>query len=822
MLIHLPSSGAAQSIVYLDLGADLNVISNRIVEDLGLTKDEYKGVAPRSRGRIREPEWQVTLDWQCGEFYRKHTSTFAVLATEYSEEFNIILGRKTIKEASLNDKVFLELAGLQENIAIIKPSTAHDEDSEDGIESLPSLTSGITPSSSASQDELQRSAADVFSDFLLEDGSLIPVFRQAMEKVDATRLERNFARLLGTFALELRADAENAVEFSAVQFIRARAKHIAKCVGFRLDPAREAASQEWRKLLETTVDRAEILESYLQGLDTKQVEKLSDHPSDTSNADSDESGSHFQADLSNQNLQHVKNFILKSTAFKDLCKRFHDFVHQGKANISVPNTGLAVNRTADLPAEKMAADVRISSSSESESVSSSDVSSGDVNDQSHGVLFRGTYILRHILFCIELTSQFLGISRPPISEGYRRVEWTCLCGSRLYDDFKDVVVGGLDGLQSFLNDHDSPRHQSDGLSDGRDQLKEVAFQAALSKPSTHLSVTEPNNADPSMREGNQAQGLRRRRPNGSEISHTHNNGSSTWVLPIYERGRHRTVVRHIPVQADTSDELLLTTLKGQYLATSSRFRRFLTMRAVKKISYVKFVHVPREPDIHKYDDWPSSKYSPPWIYKGIHTKKKRFPLVGHNFLLHLWHNPSHSDPETYRPKLRDRITTGLHRLSRIRSFIQSCVSTVKLAHKKRTDATTQDAGRTEDSQDMELGATHSSATTDIHASTTHEDFGPHWCYVTLRTPKKMGDQLKADDEDPPEAWGLYFEEGFQVHHAFFIVLVLYIIASLGFAIYWCEQYGLVGPSTGSGAFAVASWMVGLASLVVTIWFKWAD
>ena len=113
---------------------------------------------------------------------------------------------------------------------------------------------------------------------------------------------------------------------------------------------------------------------------------------------------------------------------------------------------------------------------------------------------------------------------------------------------------------------------------------------------------------------------------------------------------------------ETSDEELFTMVKAQYFKETSRVRRFLALRGIKKISYVKFVHAPREPDIHKYDDWPLQKHSPPWIYKGCPAKKKHIPLVGHTYLLHLWQNPSHSDAETYRSQRAQSLSFKLPKL----------------------------------------------------------------------------------------------------------------------------------------------------------------
>jgi hypothetical protein len=95
-------------------------------------------------------------------------------------------------------------------------------------------------------------------------------------------------------------------------------------------------------------------------------------------------------------------------------------------------------------------------------------------------------------------------------------------------------------------------------------------------------------------------------------------------------------------------------------------------------------------------------------------------------------------------------------------------------------------------------------------------------YVFLRTPKKLGDKLQPDGEEPPEGWGIYLEESFRVHHLLVLVLLVYGMASLAFGAYWYRKYGMVGPQSGLGSFVVSSWMISLATLFWSVWFKWAD
>ena len=209
------------------------------------------------------------------------------------------------------------------------------------------------------------------------------------------------------------------------------------------------------------------------------------------------------------------------------------------------------------------------------------------------------------------------------------------------------------------------------------------------------------------------------------------------------------------------------------------------------------------------------------------AKKKHIPLVGHTYLMHLWQNPTHTDEQTYQAR-NSSVAQKILKFTRL--YVRYTSLGALIPTKQTTHSQSQ--------HDLELACTNNPHIHENRLSTTHE---PHLSssvppdasqssikldfrssYVFLRTPKKIGEQLLSDDENPPEAWGLYFEEGFRVHHAFIVILFFYCLASLAFGIYWCVEYGLVGPHSGAGAFGVSSWMIGLISLVTTVWFKWAD
>ena len=145
-------------------------------------------------------------------------------------------------------------------------SDSVDDDGEadvSDIMSVPSLYSGSSLSSAGSIEELDVAAED-FASLLLKDEIMKPFYSKALEKVKTDRFERNFARLLNVFAVDLRTEANTVLELAAVQFVRIRAKHVASCMGKQLDPFREEAVQTMHKRILEPSEREEIVETYLQ------------------------------------------------------------------------------------------------------------------------------------------------------------------------------------------------------------------------------------------------------------------------------------------------------------------------------------------------------------------------------------------------------------------------------------------------------------------------------------------------------------------------------------------------------------------------------
>ncbi|KAL8664206.1 MAG: hypothetical protein Q9202_003284 [Teloschistes flavicans] len=690
-------------------------------------------------------------------------------------------------------------------------------------ESLPSFYSEPSASSLGTIEEMEG-VVEELAVLFLKDEILIPLYDKALKELGTDKFERNFARLLKVFATDLKTEAHSPQEVSAVQFVAARAKYVASRMGKHLDPGSIAHSQALHDFLMESDEREEKVESFLQrqipsvepadvGEIVEQKDFIGPEESEPDLADPIE-----QSPL--RNLQDVRDFILKSAAFSTLRQAFHNFVMYGKVqnqhstNSGEQNPVFGSTNTPTRPEEHSPG---ISETDSDDSLLMEEVYAKPSIPEGQPRTLRRALI--SITYFWRRVAEFLEILEKPIQPGFTRVRWTCFCGCSLFDDFQEIEPDTLHELEGFLNDrthiHQSTNDESTSHNSSTNSMGSVAAQSSSAQGSRPTPTGRSNTTD-----NNLPQGLRRRQ---RELNDTYASSASppTWVLPIFQVERYGSKVKHLAVDTETSDESFFTMVKAHYLGETSRIRRFLSMRGVKKISYVKFVHAPREPDIHKYDDWPLQKHSPPWVYKGCPAKRKHIPLVGHMYLMHLWQNPSHGDLQTYNNRPQGAIGALVNRMRLLKHYL---VAYGRSESGHIAANRTMNDGQGHLQQDVEMTNPNSNPSNQPSAgvpaaSDTH---GNRSSYVFLRTPKKLGDQLVADDEDPPEAWGLYFEEGFAIHHFLLVVLFIYILATIAFGIYWCTKYGLVGPHTGASAFGVSSWMIGLISLVVTVWFKWAD
>lgn len=83
----------------LDSGANVDVMSKRVADSLGMKLEPYFGEDNLALGGRKTPLGQLTLDWHVMGKGRTYTSTFLILDVE---NFDVLLGDKTIGEVEFN------------------------------------------------------------------------------------------------------------------------------------------------------------------------------------------------------------------------------------------------------------------------------------------------------------------------------------------------------------------------------------------------------------------------------------------------------------------------------------------------------------------------------------------------------------------------------------------------------------------------------------------------------------------------------------------------------------------------------------------------
>ncbi len=93
-----------QRVACLDTCADVDAISHQVVVDLGLQPEKYTGKCIHPLGGEYRPEGQITLSWHVVGFHKTYTTPFLVFNDQYSKDFDVLLGRYTIKKIGFYKK----------------------------------------------------------------------------------------------------------------------------------------------------------------------------------------------------------------------------------------------------------------------------------------------------------------------------------------------------------------------------------------------------------------------------------------------------------------------------------------------------------------------------------------------------------------------------------------------------------------------------------------------------------------------------------------------------------------------------------------------
>jgi len=113
---------------------------------------------------------------------------------------------------------------------------------------------------------------------------------------------------------------------------------------------------------------------------------------------------------------------------------------------------------------------------------------------------------------------------------------------------------------------------------------------------------------------------------------------------------------------------------------------------------------------------------------------------------------------------------------------------------------------------------------------THRDVEPaggprRSIFIYSKIPKKIGARLEPDDghaEEVQHGYGLLLEEKFKVHRLLFFILLLYFLVSMVLIIWMSRTGKFIKLPTFIEVTGMLAWILSFWSLLVTVWFKWAE
>ncbi|SCV33685.1 uncharacterized protein FFB14_04639 [Fusarium fujikuroi] len=263
-------------------------------------------------------------------------------------------------------------------------------------------------------------ASKLLVERFLEDDHLLALYQQAVKRLDRTRFINNHTTLMKQYFLDLRATIRSRAEEISVDFLRSRRERI-RISSVIYDLVLEQGEQV-RGIVKMEIkdDQESILlvDRFLA------AQEIYDHDHAT-HSDSESESAAISDGLPPQQkqtsqgeaskLEAVATFMTAGPAFDSYKCNLDEFLHP----------------------KKLESDYR--KTMEQPKASSEDRRPTPVGPQDAskiGVVDPPVQTSRS--FAKKIASGFswlIKITRPRVKEGYRRLEWTCDCGSQLYADF---------------------------------------------------------------------------------------------------------------------------------------------------------------------------------------------------------------------------------------------------------------------------------------------------------------------------------------------------------------------------------------------------
>ncbi|KAF9765118.1 hypothetical protein IL306_002651 [Fusarium sp. DS 682] len=446
-----------------------------------------------------------------------------------------------------------------------------DEDAKLGdreeIESLISVDDDIQSTQSTESDSTSLRAYRVASKLLIErfldDDSLLALYQEAVKRLDKKRFIRNHTTLMKTYFLDLRAAIKSRAEELSVDFLRSRAERtrISSVIYDLILEQREQVREIVKMEIKENKESISLVDRFLAHQEQYDRDGRNSPESDSSDSADDILLPQERTSLGESSKLHaVATFMTVGPAFDSYKNSLEQFLHPQK-EVSNDSEGSVQTKKSFTDQGAVQSDLQEISKLDTLNLSDHVPETGSpVISTSHEYLGKLTGFL----------SWLMKMARPRVKKGYRRLEWTCDCGSQLYADF---LVLDEERFQRFARSlQEAPLIKSEkGVrnlqsSEGSSSNGQEGPTSSTSNPNhdldhPSLSPTKLQDSDKSNKATPQTDPSQGQR----DMSHDSGGLDSKYLAICIQTGPIHTILEEFDTSDFKSDATLLEAMKSVYI-----------------------------------------------------------------------------------------------------------------------------------------------------------------------------------------------------------------------------------------------------------------
>jgi len=300
--------------------------------------------------------------------------------------------------------------------------STEDSDMSD-LESIVSEAASLASSQSSVPTSVNLGAIDELRMLLQTNEALKPLYEVAISKVGPERFHRNFGRLLVRYGRDLGTEATSTLQSKAARFVRFAASRVAMQIK---DSFVDKEARERKKY----TSNAKVLGAYFKSIQ------------DVKDASDGDDSDHDPEDTSLQTLESVRNFMISSAAFSNLCRSLRVWLtlddqdeHESTHYFTIAEAGtqdtiranvLTTATTPDTvrPQEKRTELVALSQATAKEDVLLKRLSFKIRDDYARQVASYWLLDARAVYNCLR--NMLSGLWQAEVPPGEVRISWTCV------------------------------------------------------------------------------------------------------------------------------------------------------------------------------------------------------------------------------------------------------------------------------------------------------------------------------------------------------------------------------------------------------------